>query len=217
MKNSFIFLLSLIFLISGHFVQAQTTVVVPDDDDSPDVVVRSPQIYVPKKGFGLRAGLNASNVNNEIALSPHFGAYYSIIITENFGLQPELLYSVQPTHFSNNSLNATRRLSYLNLPIMAKIYVANGLNLQFGPYIGILAAARTDDDADVSIKINFREMDYGVGIGAAYEFMGGFNLGGRYNLGLADVANSVNSSGGVVTLDKRHTNQYAQFFIGYTF
>jgi hypothetical protein len=170
-----------------------------------------------KQGFGLRAGINTSNVNNEIAISPHFGVYYSIIITENFGLQPELLYSVQPTHFSGNNLSSTRRLSYINLPIMAKIYVANGFNLQFGPYVGLLASARSDNDADVSIKINFRDFDYGVGLGAAYEFPAGFNLGARYNLGLANVANSVNTTGSVVTLDKRFTNQYTQFFVGYTF
>lgn len=174
-------------------------------------------VQAQKEGFGLRAGINSSSVNNDIAISPHFGAYYSIVITEHFGLQPELLYSVQPTHFSTNSLSETRRLTYINLPIMAKIYVANGFNLQFGPYVGLLAAARTDDDADVSVKINFRDFDYGVGLGAAYEFPAGFNLGARYNLGLANVANSVRTTGNVVTLDTRHTNQYMQFFIGYTF
>lgn len=217
MKKSFIFLFSMIFLIAGHYVQAQTTVVVPEDESPDVVVVGAPDIYMPKSGFGLRVGLNASEVRNEVRISPHFGAYYSIGITPHFGLQPELLYSVQPTQFTNNSLSETRRLSYLNLPIMAKIYIANGFNLQFGPYVGILASARTDDDADVSVKINFRDFDYGVGVGAAYEFMGGFNLGARYNVGLANVANSVNATGGVVTFDKRQTNQYGQFFIGYTF
>lgn len=177
-----------------------------------------PAVQAQKQGFGLRAGINTTSVDNSIAISPHFGLYYSIVVTEKFGLQPELLYSVQPTHFNVNNVSATRNLSYINLPVMAKLYVANGFNLQFGPYVGILASVKSDDDADVSIKANFRGMDYGVGLGAAYEFAGGFNLGTRYNLGLADVSsNAVNSSGTVVTVDTRNTNQYMQFYIGYTF
>ncbi|MDQ3394476.1 MAG: PorT family protein [Bacteroidota bacterium] len=175
-------------------------------------------VQAQKQGFGLRAGINTTSVDNKIAISPHFGAYYSIVITESFGLQPELLYSVQPTHFNVNNVKATRNLSYFNLPIMAKIYVANGFNLQFGPYVGMLASLRSDDDADVSLKANFKEFDYGVGLGAAYEFPAGFNLGARYNLGLADVSsNAINTTGAVATFDTKNTNQYMQFFIGYTF
>lgn len=175
-------------------------------------------VQAQKQGFGLRAGINSTSVDNKIAISPHFGAYYSIVITENFGLQPELLYSMQPTHFNINNVSATRNLSYINLPVMAKIYVANGFNLQFGPYVGILASVKSDNDADVSVKANFKGMDYGVGLGAAYEFPAGFNIGTRYNLGLADVSsNAVNSTGSVVTVDTRNTNQYMQFYLGYTF
>lgn len=174
-------------------------------------------VQAQKPGFGLRAGINTNDVGNQIKIGPHFGFYYNWMVADNFAIQPELLYSVQASRIPVSSVSNTRNLSYINIPLMAKLYVAEGLNLQLGPYFGFLMSASTDDDADISIKANFNQTDYGLGMGAGYEFPGGFNIGGRYNLGLVDVSEGLNRDGGTINVDQRYTNQFAQFFLGYTF
>ena len=199
MKKSLLLLLMLIgFLFSVTAVQAQ------------------------ENGFGLRAGINTDEVGNEIKIGPHFGVYYNIKTADNFSIQPELLYSVQASEIpvnngANNPESVVENLSYINIPVMAKLYVAPGLNVQAGPYFGFLMAARADDDADISIKADFSKVDYGLGVGAAYEFPGGFNIGGRYNMGLVNVSDGVNRDGSVVKVNKSFTNRFSQFYIGFTF
>ncbi len=173
-------------------------------------------------GFGLRAGINTDEVDNEIKIGPHFGVYYNIMLADNFAIQPEILYSIQSSGIPVNdasgaSMSTSQNTSYINIPVMAKLYVAPGLNVQLGPYFGFLMSARSDDDADISLKADFSDTDYGLAAGAAYEFPGGFNIGGRYNLGLADVSEGLNRDGAIGSVDKRYTNQFAQFFIGFTF
>lgn len=171
-----------------------------------------------KQGFGIKAGINTTSSNSELVIGPHFGLYYNFMLSDNFGLQPELIYSIQSSNFPVNSVSSKRNISYFNVPVMAKVYVANGFNLQFGPYIGFLASVSSDDDADVSLKANYRGTDYGVALGAAYEFPAGFNLGARYNLGLADISeNDVKSQSGTVSVNTKDTNQFFQFYLGYTF
>ena len=174
-------------------------------------------VQAQKPGFGLRAGINTNDVGNQIKIGPHFGFYYNWMVADNFAIQPELLYSVQSSRIPVSSVSSTQNLSYINIPLMAKLYVAEGLNLQLGPYFGFLMSASTDDDADISIKANFNQTDYGLGVGAGYEFPGGFNIGGRYNLGLVDVSQGLSTNGGTISVDQRYTNQFAQFFLGYTF
>lgn len=178
-------------------------------------------VHAQENGFGLRAGINTDEVGNQVKIGPHFGIYYNIKTADNFSIQPELLYSVQasqiPVNTGANNESTIENLSYINIPVMAKLYVAEGLNVQAGPYFGFLMAARADDDADISIKADFAQVDYGLGVGAAYEFPGGFNIGGRYNMGLVDVSDGLNRDGSVVNVNKSYTNRFSQFYIGYTF
>lgn len=172
-----------------------------------------------KSGFGIRLGANVSrfggDINSPSALfGPHAGIYYSIGISENFALQPELIYSIQGSQFSaaTGTSSISDRLDYINLPIMAKIYLTEGFNIQVGPYIGILAGFDSGDD---TVQAEYRDFDFGVAAGLAYEFFSGFNLGARYNLGLADV--NVESNGATASASASRTNQVFQFFLGYTF
>lgn len=174
-------------------------------------------VQAQKTGFGLRAGINTDEVGDQIKIGPHAGIYYNIMLADNFAIQPEILYSYQASSIPINNANERQNLSYINIPVMAKLYVAQGLSVDLGPYFGFLMSARSDDDADLSLKADFPQTDYGLAAGASYELPGGFNFGGRYNLGLADVSEGLNRNGAIGTVDKRYTNQFAQFFIGYTF
>lgn len=170
--------------------------------------------------FGLKVGLNSANFGGDddtkTRFGYHGGPYLSIGISENFAIQPELLYSTQGAEVTANNVSRKQDLSYINLPIMAKIYVANGFNIQVGPYVGVLLDFDSHaDDNTASVKVDYKGYDFGVGLGLAYEFTGGFNFGARYNFGLADISDFDADAEGI-SIDGR-TNQVLQFFVGVTF
>ncbi len=129
--------------------------------------------------FGIKAGLNMSNftgdVESDAATSFYVGGLVDLAISENFHIQPEVLYSMEGAD------NAS--LSYLRIPVMAKYYVMEGFNLQAGPSLAFKVAAE-DDFTDEATK----SMDLGLGIGAAYELPMGLFFDLRYNLGLMDIS-----------------------------
>ncbi len=129
--------------------------------------------------FGVKAGLNNSNftgdADGDAATSFYVGGFVDLAVSESFHVQPELLYSMEGADESS--------VSYLKVPIMGKYYVAESFNLQFGPYIGFKVAAE-NDFTDELVK----SMDFGLGIGAAYELTNGLFFDTRYNLGLQNVS-----------------------------
>lgn len=170
--------------------------------------------------FGLKGGVNSANFGGDedtkTRFGYHVGPYLSIGVTDRFAIQPELLYSTQGAEVTANNVSRKQDLSYINMPIMAKIYVANGFNIQVGPYVGVLLDFDShSDDNSASVKVDYKGYDFGIGLGLAYEFPGGFNFGGRYNFGLADVSDIDAGTTGI-EIDAR-TNQVLQFFLGFTF
>ena len=131
--------------------------------------------------FGAKAGLNISNYTGDIEGNSSktglaLGVFAEIKVSDKFSVQPEVLYSVLGAKSDLAKINA----SYLNIPVMAKYYVAEGFNLQAGPQFGFVAGG----DA---IKDSLKSFDYGLGIGAGYELESGLFFDARYNLGLADL------------------------------
>jgi len=141
--------------------------------------------------FGVKAGLNLSNLtgdieNNSIKAGFQVGALVDIKISDNFSIQPEVLYSMQGAKFDDGKIE----LSYINVPVMAKFYVANGFSLEAGPQIGFLMSAKAKEDGAGSedIKDFLKSTDFGLNIGAGYDLTENFNLGVRYGFGLSNIA-----------------------------
>lgn len=99
-------------------------------------------------------------------------------ISERFHIQPEFLYSQEGAEGS--------RLNYLRIPLMLKIYVLRGLNVQAGPEYAIKLGG--DSGADEQTTDN----DFGLGFGAGYEMPFGLFADVRYNHGLTDISNMQN-------------------------
>src|SRR5574343_1308123 len=88
--------------------------------------------------YGLKGGLNVANINVSGAASPsmssvvnlHIGAFAEFSINKKVAFQPELLYSMQGSKFSqivniegtNYDTDNTLKLSYINIPLMFKYY-----------------------------------------------------------------------------------------------
>ena len=112
--------------------------------------------------FGAKAGVNFASINGDETNGVdgrtgfHIGAVAEIPISDKFAFAPELLYSTQGAKVdfreeffgSVFSQESTTKLDYLNLPLMAKFYVAEGLSIQAGPQIGFLLSAKSDGETN---------------------------------------------------------------------
>ena len=128
--------------------------------------------------FGVKAGANFSNFTGDADSDGKTGFYVGgladFAISEKFHVQPELLYSMEGAKDAE--------MDFLRIPIMAKYYVMDGLNLQAGPVLGFKINA--EEGLDEATK----SLDYGLGFGAAYELEKGLFFDVRYNLGLSNIS-----------------------------
>ncbi|MDR7211350.1 porin family protein [Flavobacterium piscis] len=151
--------------------------------------------------FGVKGGLNIANFGGDAEdtkslVGFHVGGFAEIKLSDKFAIQPELLYSAQGAKEEYSELGetveVTQNLGYLNIPVMAKYYVAKGFSLEAGPQIGFLLNAKfkaeyQGESEDESNKDDFKSVDFGVNFGAGYDFTENLSVGLRYNLGLSNI------------------------------
>jgi hypothetical protein len=169
--------------------------------------------------FGAKAGVNFATITGDDVDSFssrtafHLGFVAEIGITEKFSFQPELLYSAQGSDYSDDFFEGTVKVDYLNLPLMAKFYVAEGFSLEAGPQVGFLLSAKDvyeggeDDWSDIT-----KGIDFGLNLGVGYKLESGLNFGARYNIGLSDVNDDPDSLG-----DSAYKNSVIQAYVGFFF
>lgn len=85
--------------------------------------------------LGIKGGLNFANVNATSVGAAynsktgyHAGAFVNIKLTK-LAIQPEVIYSVQGADAAAGNVE----LGYINIPILLKLYLVGGFNLQAGP------------------------------------------------------------------------------------
>ncbi|KAF2330238.1 porin family protein [Flavobacterium daemonense] len=142
--------------------------------------------------FGIKGGVNFPNSSgdsheNETLIGYQVGVFSEIKTDEKFAIQPELLYS---THGVKNEFikdgiayNDDIKLAYLNLPILAKYFVIDGLNVQAGPQIGFLMHA---EENGINITDHVKTVDFGLAFGIGYNFLEYCSVDLRYNIGLSN-------------------------------
>ena len=170
--------------------------------------------------FGAKAGVNFASITGEDTddldgiTAFHFGAVVEIPVSEKFSIQPELLYSAQGAKFSEDGMDIDLKLNYINLPVLAKFYVADGFSIEAGPQFGILLDAEVEGDGmSLDIKDNVTSLDIGVDFGLGYKLDNGLNFGARYNLGLTDGNDDPEFFGS----DEAFKNSVLQLYVGFFF
>lgn len=171
--------------------------------------------------IGLKGGLNlskfnigdgASNVNNRTGY--HGGAFALIKIT-SFGIQPEVLFSKQGSKFTYNATDYEANFDYVAVPVILKLYLPLGLNIQAGPQFGFNTLAElkksvqnvnTTQDAGKEAK----KSDISVAFGAGWDLPFGITIDARYVLGVKDMKFEPNP-GQPVTFK----NKVVQISLGY--
>ncbi|MEK6782145.1 MAG: porin family protein [Bacteroidota bacterium] len=171
--------------------------------------------------LGLKGGLNlakldissgASNIDNRTGF--HGGAFALFKLTK-IGIQPEILFSKQGANFTANTTDVEANFDYINVPILLKLYLAAGLNLQLGPQFGFLTTSElvsTTSGITTTEDIkSFLDKKYetAVAVGLGWDLPFGVTLDARYNIGLSDV--EVTNSTPPVSFK----NQVIQISVGY--
>lgn len=169
--------------------------------------------------FGVKAGLNVSTITGGYysggsKVGFHVGGLAEIGINEKFAIQPELLYSMRGASYSFIGVDEKLNLSYVELPVIVKYYVIEGLSIEAGPQVGFLTSAQAKADGDSEdVKDGYKSVDYGFNIGAGYKLKNGIMFQARYNLGLADISDDGDGTG----VSYSEKNNAFQVSVGYQF
>jgi hypothetical protein len=140
------------------------------------------------------------------------GALLEIGVTPKFKLQPELNYSIIGVELNDGEREATIKLRYVHVALLAKLDLCKKVSLFAGPQVGFLTWAKRDSSFTnemIDLKNDFKDHDYGLVFGAEYKFSNHVFLSGRYYHGLYQVAESWN--------DFVLRNRYISFRVGYIF
>lgn len=154
--------------------------------------------------IGFKGGLNFASQSFSVeglafSLSgvqrPIFGVFFSGRIGKYFAIQPEAYYSQKGTKTTALGETSEIRLSYLEIPVLAKFYIIPEGEAQpvlfAGPALGIkLSAKGISGGVSTDISEEIKGTDFGLIFGGGLEY----NLGKallivdlRYNIGLANI------------------------------
>lgn len=152
--------------------------------------------------IGVKGGLNLSKLDASGAdnRTGFHGGAFALFKLSKIGIQPEILFSQQGSKFDVGELET----SYINIPVMLKIYLAAGINLQAGPQFGFLSSAELDG---VDAKDAYKKSDISAALGLGWDLPFGLTIDARYNLGLSDLNDS--GTGDAIK------NQVIQISLGY--
>ncbi len=143
--------------------------------------------------FGIKAGLNLSNLTSDVdgnstKVGFQGGGLVDIKVSEKFSVQPEVLYSLQGTKYDDAGTDIDFTLYYLNIPVMAKYYLADGFSLEAGPQIGFLLSAKAKFYGQtVDLNDVFKPIDFGFNVGVGYDVIDSIVIGARYGFGLYNI------------------------------
>jgi hypothetical protein len=177
--------------------------------------------------FGIRAGMNLADWEGETMQSVqdlidmsagyasremrpgfHVGTYLSIPVAPGFEIEPGLQYSqkgmvlrgripLEQFDFVNANVTLTNKAEYLDLPVLAKVYVGEGFHIFAGPQVSYLLSNKVSAEAGAfgfkalnqewDMKSGFREVDMAVTGGLGYKFASGLNISAGYDYGLSSI------------------------------
>ena len=163
--------------------------------------------------FGAKGGVNFTNMTSDgfqdkdSRTGFHLGLLAEIPVGDRFSVQPEVLYSTQGTKkatsmFLGNSVTRDYQLDYIQVPVLAKIYLIEGLSVEVGPSFNFLAneeVKRTSGTTSSTTDTDFgSSFEFGGALGASYKFRGGIFGSARYTQGFTDAFDSDNWDGDAV-------------------
>ena len=151
-----------------------------------------------------KVGLNVSNVtktNGDPRIGVAVGAEAEYQLGDIYSIAVGLLYSSQGNKQTVDlvplgTTSVTWAPSYVNIPVVANVYVVKNLAVKLGVQPGFCVGKD---------KIKVNTFDLSIPVGLSYEY-NNFVVDGRYNFGVTNVAKGFNTK-----------NSVFQFTVGYKF
>jgi hypothetical protein len=162
------------------------------------------QSATARPAAGIKGGLNISNLytgdvdDEDARFGFHAGVYGQVASSEAAALQLELNYSTRGMMVVQDGFidqETKFNLNYIDLPVLAVFKLGRVAEIHAGGYGAYLLGANIDSDGDLGDTFdkvdrdNFKSFDYGIVAGLGFN-LGGVQIGGRYNLGLQEIAES---------------------------
>ena len=143
----------------------------------------------PKVGINFANMTNMNKPSMRVGLAAGLEAEYyaSDIVSVSLGA----IYSMQGCKAKNEYVKETLKLDYINVPILANVYVVPGLAVKLGIRINkkIDGEFSTGEEASGELtKDDVKGFDLSIPVGISYEFAN-FQLDARYNFGLTKAIN----------------------------
>jgi Outer membrane protein beta-barrel domain len=165
-------------------------------------------------GFGIKGGLIISHLKGDDAAaysnleqrqSYHAGFYSQFSVTDNFSVQPEVLY----TRKGYKHADTDTRLDYFDVPVLASLRVLDNVSLLAGPQVSVLMTVK-ENDREMD-KEFYNSFDYGAaaGIEGRLAFL---RLGARYVSSFHHIYKPGNMVSSQSVTDVHHNT--LQFYIG---
>ena len=190
------------------------------------LLVAAQQAYSQAQvAIGIKAGPNFSTVDTKASAGENYknragfhGGAFVLIKAAKIGVQPEVIFSQQGSKVEINSQNFESNFSYVNIPIILKLYTVAGINIQAGPQFGFITNAETPIQDQLNpdtyrvedVKDKMKSSDFTVALGLGWDLPFGLTLDARYNLGLSKIYDNAPRN---QTEDAK--NQVFQFSLGY--
>ena len=118
------------------------------------------------------------------------GVYVVAMINEKFGVQPELLFSMQGANWDFQGDDGKFKYNYLNLPVLLRYNITEMISIHAGPQIGFLMSADAEDEDGDSedIKDSVKGTDFAGATGVEFDLPNGIGFGARYVLGFTNLS-----------------------------
>jgi hypothetical protein len=144
--------------------------------------------------LGVKAGVNFSSINLDNVASSSItgfqaGVFAGIKFSDKLGVQADVLYSKQGAELTVSNVLQQIDLSYVNVPIVLKYYVFQGLNIQVGPQFGFVI---NDNIKEILAgQVDAKSADVSGVVGLGYDLPLGLRVDARYNFGFSDVLDGI--------------------------
>lgn len=165
-----------------------------------------------------KIGINGANItdadNSDSRIGLVLGGEFEYRVSPIFNLSAGALYSMQGCKGTaededGNTGDVSLKLDYINVPILANVYVVKGLAIKLGIQPGFNVrhkASATVSGVNVTTNLpGVKSVDFSIPIGVSYEF-NRFVIDGRYNFGVTKLIDGADSKHSVF-----------QFTFGYKF
>ena len=172
----------------------------------------------PKLGMNVASLTDLKGSDPRIGLAA--GAEVEYQVADIASVSAGVLYSMQGAKYEgqvsflgfNQGGKITYKLDYINIPIMANVYVVKGLAVKFGVQPGfnihsaVEASTRgTAGSGSQAVNIKANTFDFALPVGLSYEY-NNVVLDARYNWGLTRAMEN-----------SKHNNSVFQLTLGYKF